>query len=295
MMIRARIKVRRGGLLLAAAGLILGGCTAKNPALWGDPQTGLILAYRMPENPALHYTFSTDQTQTIEVMGQVVDTESHQIIGFSVQAKGTKDGNQQLAVTVESMKVDVKSPQGSQSPDMSTVIGKAFDLTITNLGKELELSGADSIQYDLGPAGKRNIASSFQAIFPDLPGRPVKVGDTWTSEDLITDKTDSVEIRIRFRNEHTLDGFETVSGLECARIKTAVTGTLEGEGEQQGMELAFKGDIKGLDAWYFAYKEGLYAGMTSSASVDGTITTSGFQGLTIPLKQKIDMETRLIR
>jgi hypothetical protein len=282
-------------ILFLASALVLAGCAAKKPALWGDPQTGLVLTYRMPLTQPLHYTFSTDQTQTVEVMGQAVDTESHQTIGFSVQAKGRKDGNQELGVTIESMKVEAKSPQGSFSPDMKAIIGKGFDMTISELGKELDVSGAASIQYEMGPAGKRNISSSFQAMFPDLPGRPVKVGDTWTSEDLITDKSESVEMRIRFKNEHKLDGFETVGGLECARIKTSVAGTLEGEGEQQGMGLTFKGDIKGTDTWYFAYKEGFYAGMTSSASVDGMVDTSGPQSLTIPLKQKIDMETRLVR
>jgi hypothetical protein len=295
MVIFVQAKKSTARFLCLAAPFVLGGCAVKKSAVWGDPQTGLVLTYRMPQMQPLHYTFSTDLTQTIEVMGQVVDTESHQTIGFSVQAKGKKDGNQQLGVTIDSMKVDVKSPQGSFSPEMKAVVGKGFDMTVTDLGKEVDLSDAASIQYDLGPAGKRNIASSFQAIFPDLPGRPVKVGDTWTSEDLITDKSESVEMRIRFKNEHKLDGFETVGGLECARIKTSVAGTLEGEGEQQGMGLTFKGDIKGTDTWYFAYKEGFYAGMTSSASVDGMVDTSGPQSLTIPLKQKMDMETRLVR
>lgn len=290
-----RLGAWKVGLLALASTLILAGCAAKTTAIWGDPQTGLMLTYRLPEEKSLEYRFAIDQTQTIEVMGQVVDTDSDQSIGFSVRAKGMKDGNQQLGVTIDSMRVKVVSPQGSMSPDTSSIIGKSFDMTLSELGKEVELSGAASIQYDLGPSGKRNISASFQSMFPDLPGRPVTVGDTWTTEDLITDKTEAVEIRIRFKNEHRLDGFETFEGMECARIKTAVSGTLEGEGEQQGMALTFKGDISGEDTWYFAYKEGLYVGMTSSASVNGTIDASGPQNLNIPLKQKIDMETRLVR
>jgi hypothetical protein len=273
----------------------LAGCADRKVNLWGDPQTGLILTYRMPEKQALNYQFSSSQTQNIEVMGQSVITESNQTIGFSVQSKGMKDNHHLLGLTIEAMKVDVKSPQGSLLPDMSAVVGKSFDMTISDLGKELDLLGTASIQYDLGPSGKRNVASSFQAFFPDLPGRVVKIGDAWTAEDLVTDKTDSVEIRIRLKNEHKLDGFETVAGLECARIKTAVAGTLEGEGEQQGMGLTFKGDIKGTDTWYFAYKEGLYVRLVSSASLEGTITTSGAQSLTIPLTQKMNMETSLVR
>jgi hypothetical protein len=282
-------------VLATAAWLALSGCAARKAALWGDPQSGLILTYRIPQKEALIYRFSSDQDQNIEVMGQSIETESHQAIGFAVRSKGIKEDHHVLGLTIEAMKVDVKGPQGPLSPDMSGVVGRSFEMTISSLGKELSLSGAASIEYDLGPNGKRNLASSFQAFFPDLPGRPVKMGDSWTAEDLITDKTDQVEIRIRMKNEHRLDGFESVAGLDCARIRTAVTGALEGKGEEQGMGLTFKGDIKGTDTWYFAYKEGFYVKMVSTASVNGTIETSGFQSMTIPLTQKMKMDTSLVR
>jgi len=283
-------------ILLPVFVFALGGCAARKPAVvWGDPESGLILTYRMPEKEALSYRFSTDQTQNVEVMGRSIATESHLTIGFSVQTKGMKDNNRLLGLRIDAMKVDVKGPQGPLSPDMKAVIGKSFDMTLSDLGKEIDLSGAASIQYDMGPSGKRNLASIFQAFFPDLPGRAVKIGDSWTAEDVITDKTDSVEIRILIKNEHRLDGYETVAGLECARIKTAVTGTLEGKGEEQGMGLTFKGDIKGTDTWYFAFKEGFYVKLFSTASVDGTIHASGPQSMTMALIQDIKMETNLVR
>jgi len=278
-----------------AVACVLSGCTAQKAALWGDRQSGLILTYRLPEKQALNYRFFLGQTQDIEAMGQRVTTENRVTIGFLAQSKGRKGNDYLMGLTIEEMKADIRSPQGPLSPDLRAVIGKSFDLTMSDLGKEMDLSGAASIQYDLGPSGKRNLASYFQAFFPDLPGRPVKVGDLWNTEDRITDKTEGVEIRIHMKNEHKLDGFETVAGRECARIKTAVTGTLEGEGEEQGMKLSFKGNIKGTDTWYFAYKEGLFVRLVSSASVDGSIETSGFQSLTIPLTQKMDMETNLIK
>jgi hypothetical protein len=282
-------------VLATAASFGLSACAAKKAPLWGDPQSGLILTYRMPEKEALNYRFLSDQTPNLEAMGQSITTESQVTIGFLVQTKGMKENHHLLGLTIKEMKADIKSPQGPLSPDLSAIIGKGFDMTMTNLGKEMELSGAASIQYDLGPSGKRNLASVFQAFFPDLPGRAVRIGDTWTAEDLITDKAEGVEIRIRMKNEHKLEGFETVAGLDCARIGTAVTGTLEGEGEQQGMRMIFKGDIKGTDTWYFAYREGFYVRLVSSASVDGKVEASGLQSMTIPLTQKIKMETNLLR
>lgn len=88
---------------------------------------------------------------------------------------------------------------------------------------------------------------------------------------------------------------ETVNGLECVKITAAVTGTLEGEGEQMGMDLTFEGEIEGTDTWYFAYKEGIFVKMITDAFTEGTITTSGAQSMTIPMRQETKIETKLIK
>jgi len=242
---------------------ILTGCAAKRP-FWGDPKTGLILQYLMPENQVLKYQTSMESTQNFEV-------------------------------TIDSMSVNITSPQGELSPDMSSVIGKSFDMTLSFLGKELDVSGAEAIQYDMGPGGKRSIAPGFQALFPDLAGRPVKIEDTWTSKDTITDKSSNTEIHLIFESLNTLEGFETVNGLECVKITAVVTGILDGKGKEGGADLIFEGDIEGSDTWYFAYKKGLFVKMISEGLVKGTATVTGPQKMTIPLTQKIKIETKLIK
>lgn len=273
----------------------LAGCAAKSAAPWGDPKTGLILQYRMAENQVLKYQTSAEQTQNMQIMGQSIDTQSSSESGYSVQSKGLKEDNHLLRVTIDSMDVNISSPQGDLSPDTSSVIGKGFDMTLSPLGKELEVSGAASIEYDLGAAGTRSIESSFQAVFPDLAGRPVKLGDTWTSTDTITEKTDQLEVRIIFESVNTLEGFETVDGLECVKVTAGITGTIEGEGEQMGLGLTVKGDLEGKGTWYFAYKEGILVKDTTNFSSDSTITTSGAQAMTIPVSQESKIETKLIK
>jgi len=215
---------------------ILAGCAAKLP-IWGNPQTALILQYRMAEDQVLKYKLTIEQTQDVEVMGQQMKTETKGEIAFTAKSKGLKENNQQLGITIDSMIISINSPQGELAPDMSSVEGKSFDMTISMLGKELDLSGAESIQYDLGQAGKRDLASNFQAMFPDLAGKPVKIGDTWTSKDAITEKVGTGEIKISLESLNTLGGFETVDGLECAKITVEITGTLEGEGKQGGADI----------------------------------------------------------
>jgi hypothetical protein len=254
---------------------ILAGCAAKHQLpIWGNPQSGLILQYRMAEDLALRYQLTIEQTQDVEVMGQQIKTETN---------------------TIDSMKIKINSPQGELTPDMTTVEGKSFDMIMSRLGKELDLSGAESIQYDLGQAGKRDLASNFQAIFPDLADKPVKVGDTWTSKDTITEKVGSGEIKISLESLNTLAGFETVDGLECAKITAKITGTLEGGGEQMGADLAFKGEIEGSDTWYFAYKEGFFVYEKVDVLTKGSVSVRGPQEMSIPMAQNMRIETKLIK
>jgi hypothetical protein len=273
---------------------ILAGCAAKLP-IWGDPQTGLILQYRMAEDQMQKYQLTIKQTQDAEVMGQQMKTENKIKIAFTAKSKGLKENNQQLGITIDSMSININGPQGELSPDMSTVEGKSFDMTVSGLGKELDLSGAESIQYDLGQAGKRDLASNFQAMFPDLADKPVKIGDTWTSKDAITEKVGNGEIKISLESLNTLVGFETVDGLECAKITAKITGTLEGGGEQMGADLAFKGEIEGTETWHFAYKEGFFVNLIADVLTKGTVSVRGPQEISIPMVQNMRIETKLIK
>jgi hypothetical protein len=222
---------------------LLAGCAAKTADIWGDPKTGLVLQYRMQDNQMLKYQSTGVQIQNIEVMGQSIDTETNSSNAISVVFKGLKEGNLLLGVTIDSMSVDVQSTQGNLSPDMSSVMGKNFEMVLSPLGKELELPGAESITYSMGQAGERSVNTNFQTIFPDMAGRPVKFGDTWISTDTVTEKSGMGEVILNFESVNTLAAFETVNGQECVKVTAEVTGTLDGKGEQMGAELTFKGDI----------------------------------------------------
>ena len=274
---------------------ILAGCAAKTASPWGDPRTGLILQYRMAKDQVLKYETSVEQTQDIEVMGQAMSTETTSSSAFTVKSKGLKENNHLLHVTIDSMSVDISSPQGDLSPDLSSVIGKSFEMILSPLGRELDVSGAASIEYELGPAGTRSVESNFQAVFPDLAERPVKVGDTWPSTDTITEKSGLGDVVISIESVNTLEGFETVNGVECIKVTAKVTGTLDGQGEQMGVEISYKGDIEGTETWYFAYKEGIFVKDIIKVHTEATITASDVQAMTIPLKQEAIIETKLVK
>lgn len=273
---------------------MLAGCATKTVPVYGDPQTGVILKYQMPEGQVLKYDSWGETHQVSDVMGQTIETDISSTNAFTVKSNGQEENNHQLTITIDGMSLKIQSTQGELEPDMSTVIGKSFDMVLSSLGKEVELIGADAIEYDLGPEGTRNISLGFQDVFPNLAGRPVKIGDTWPDESTITEKSDSGETIIHFSGINTVVGFETIDGMECIKVTTEGTGTIESRGEQQGMELVTTGEIKGTATWFFAYKEGIFIKQINEGTVEATVDVPS-RGVQIPYTREMTSEINLVK
>lgn len=273
---------------------LVAGCAVKRN-IWGDPTSGLNLTYRMGENQIFKYQTSSQESQKLDMMGQAMVTKTKASSQFSVQFKGLKEKNLLLGITVENMKINTTGGMmGDVTPDLSAIIGKSFDMTLSPLGKEGGFSGTEALQYQIGPTEKRNIESSFKSIFPDLADKPVKIGDTWTTKEDFTEKAGSVDIHVITDNLNTLQGLETVNGLECVKIATRITGTFDGKGKQMGADFTFKGNIKGTTTWYFAYKKGIFVSMKANGTTEGSVEVSA-QGMTIPMKSESSSEINLIQ
>ena len=191
------------------------------------------------------------------------------------------------------MDIHTSSMQGDFSPDLSSIIGKNFDMTLSPLGKEIDLSGAESLTYST-QGGEQSAKSSFSSIFPDLAEKPVKIGDKWSSVDDNKEKVGNLDIHTVVESEHTLEGLEVVNGFECVRISTQINGTLEGEGEQGGMDMTFEGGVEGNATWYFAYKKGIFVKQTGESVTDFDIVLIS-QGMTLPAIQEAKSTIVLVK
>jgi hypothetical protein len=282
-------------LLAVFAVSALTGCGGKKQAVWGDTESGLILEYRMEPGDVLKYEMVQDGTEKVEIMGQTNESATSKTFVFTLESKGMEGENHLLGITVESLAASMKSVQGEFSAETDDVAGATFDMTLSPFGEEVDVSGAESIKYGIGPLGDRSIKSDFEAAFPDLAGKPVKVGDSWTSTDTLNIDQGNAQIRIISEGVNTLDGYETVDGFECARVVADVTGTISGEGEQMGAPLAFEGTLSGTETWYFAYEEGHLVKLSSDVDSDIIVTVQAGQEMKIPIKGTSKSETRLIK
>jgi hypothetical protein len=275
-------------LVLAGGAVMATPTSPKAPA----PAATVVLEYKMPAGRALTYQSKSEEAQIMEIQGQSMDTQTTNTGTFTFKAKGLKDRNFLLGVTIDDIVMTMaSSAQGDMSPNMGAVKGKSFDMVLSPLGSEVDVSGAEAITYDLAGDG-HDLSSGFKMFFPDLPGKPVKVGDTWPSSAGTEEKTTSSKVQIDFQYVNTLEGLETVEGMECARISSQVTGTITGTGNQMGSDLTFSGTSKGKDVWYFAVKEGIFVKATSESTTEMSVDVSA-AGMTIPVTQTTKAEVKL--
>ena len=277
-----------GSLVVLAVFLALAGLSARQ-----EQGAAVTLAYQFPEGKTLSYRTASSEKQNMQVSGQDINTNTESSLEFTAKPKSSKDGVHGITVTIDAMKIRTQGPQGDQSPTLDHVPGKSFDMSLTRLGKETDTSGAAAITYVLGTSS-RDLSSRFQAFFPDLPDRPVKQGDTWPSQDSVTEKTSEGDIFASLNHVNTVDGFETIDGIECVRIKTDSKGTLKGNLEQGGASLTLDGTTTATTTWYFAIKQGFLVKSDSKAGFSGSVTVAQ-ANMTIPVTGESTEEVRLVR
>lgn len=281
----------KGTWLLPAVALlaiaVLAGCAGKGK------KESEVWAYAMPEGKTLVYTKSEDVVQGMEIMGQAMEMTFEKDLGFTMTPAGGEGADLMAEVTITSLTASMSSPQGDFDADGAPAIDKSFMMTFSGMGKEIDVSGAEDITFSQGPQGDRSLHADFAAFLPDLPGMPVKVGDTWTSEDEITVKEQTTELLLTFENLNTFVGFETIGGMNCARVEAVVTGTMTGTGEQMGAPLTFEGTAEGTETWYFAVDEGVYVKGTTNLVTNATVTVSGPQEMVIPMTMDMTVEINL--
>lgn len=282
------------GLFILAALLIsTSGCATKKAA-WGSIKKGMNMKYEAQLDKELSYNATSEFTQSMVVMEQEFDiiAENDQVLNFMPQT--SKDNDLEYVVTIGEMTSVIETPRGTMEADLEDVIGKSFNFTMSKFGIELEFSGAEDIIYNYGMGESKSISSDIQAFFPDLPGYPVKPGDSWESIDDIFEETGDSKISMQFNNIHTFEKLEEFNGYECMKVNVVFTGTVNGKGFQDDMELITSGELSGEGTWYYAYKEGIFV----SNVVDGTGETLtrvlGPQEMEIPAERVYTMKTELI-
>ena len=274
--------------------LFLSGCGAQRQ-LAESPETGITLQYKMPADPGVIYKSSTNIKQSMELQGQVIDSDIESELDFTLEPKEEVDGDLLLEITIDSMAMNVMSPMAQFSADVDNVLGKSFVMKISGKGEELDVSGAESIQYSIAQTGNRSVAMNFQEFFPDLPEQKIKIGDTWTETDTITEKSETEDVTMILESQNQFAGIENIGGFDCVKIVSTMKGPRKGSQTTPAITLVTDGETEGTMILYFAWKEGLFVKSTMTSKVKSTVTASGAQNLSFPMDMEVTSNIEMLK
>ena len=171
----------------------------------------------------------------------------------------------------------------SSASKIKEVEGKTFNILISQIGKEIDVTEAARVEFSAEGSGASNFSQSFASIFPDLPENPVKPGDTWIKNDSVINKTSMSKTSTIFQSTNKFEGTEMIDGIECAKITSSMTGKMETNVQNQGMDIYYSGPYQGTVTLYFAVKEGYFVKQESRTRMTGTIEISGPQSMSFPV------------
>jgi len=282
-------------VVILVAAITLMGCASKC-GTGVDVTKGTVLEYRMSEGDPISYEFLSDNTQTLDVGGQSVKINSSEMMLFSVTPKGVKDGDQAIGITIDDLYVAVSAAGTTAESDAAHVIGQSFEMTVSQSGVEAGLPEPDLLEYMIGNEGPKSAITGFGVIFPDLPDGPIEVGGTWPTTVEVVEQDDNSNVTVTIEAVNTLVGFETINGLECAKISAVLMGTIEGGGTQGGAEWTMSSTMDGGGVWYFAHERGIFVSDSTEGTADGTITVNAPDGeQTLPVTRDFTMLAKLVQ
>ncbi len=269
------------------------GCAA-NKSVSKSAQRGIMFKYQMPVSTVLKYNFTSDAIESAEVKEKKVDVNSKMNIDFTLSSNGYTDKLYELSIIIDAMSSELQYMGKEIDADLSDVVGKGFNMRLSNKGTDVEATEAEELKYDIVPGRTRDLASSFKNIFPKLPDSRIKVGESWKATDTIQEKTGEGDVIIIIHSKNTLAGFEDINGKNCAKILSDFDGTISGSSKEGKAEITTTGTLEGNDLWYFAHEEGVFVKLNTVGTATTNSIVKGERNMEIPGTRRFTYHTMLI-
>lgn len=258
------------------------------------PKEGVKLVYNYPSDKTFKYFTDTKIVQDMDVNGQSMLVNIAMYMGCEVKSAGRQGENLNLEIKIDSMAQNIESPQGIAGGPISDVKGKVFNMIISPSGKTIDITGASKITYTIEGSGESTLAQSFLNYFPVLPKDPVKIGDTWTSNDTIESKTPSNTMWMPVESSYKFEGIEKIDGIDCAKISATLSGSRKMTTQSQGMEIRTNGPFTGTQILLFAVKEGYFIKESVVSKMTGNIEIPD-QNMSFPVVMNITSTNEIVK
>ncbi|MCL5029945.1 MAG: hypothetical protein M1480_13110 [Bacteroidetes bacterium] len=250
------------------------------------------LKYRFTKGKTYLYKNETALNSTQEVMGQEMkfNTTSQSVLRFNVN-NVEENGDAEMMMSFDSLLVKTSMMGRDTTLDLSNLIGKRTEATVTPFGKVKDYEMIDSIDEKFKMMSISQQASQF---FAQFAGTKIKEGETWNNSRIDTIKTMGSSIIDTMDFAYTLAGKESKLGHECFKIPFTTNSKMHGKGNMQGMDLFIEGTGKSTGTIYFDAQSGIIVYSETNMDNDMTMATSGQQSMVIPMTQSTKSTQTLI-
>ena len=246
-------------------------------------QNNVKLAYNMPAGKTLNYKSVTSISQLMDIQGQSMEVMVNTSFGFRVKMVEKAAGNLKINVIVDSLTMSIDAMGGLTNSRVREIENKSFNMIISPVGEIVDLSEAENIKFNVESQGTSNLSQTFRNVFPVLPDKAVKPGDTWSSVDTIRSAASAASTLQVLESSYRYDDVEKVNGIDCAKISSSISGTAETRAQNMGMDIFYSGPVNGQVLMYFALKEGYFMKQDISTTMNGNIEISGAENMSFPI------------
>lgn len=267
--------------------------------LGGSAQAQTTLKYKFKEGDKLNYAMEMTQKQTINVMGNEVETATTQNMDMTWVVKDVKEGKAQVSQTIDRirMKVDSafggfefdskdgKEPEGQigmiVGPVLNAMAGAEFTVTMTEQGEITETKLSEKlIEAMKGNPFLQQMGFSEEAM-KNMMGQQggavlskdaVKKGDTWNQKTEL--KAPPLGV-MKMNQTYTYRGPEERDGATVEKIDVKTEMTIEPlEDAAAQIEIKIKSsEVKG--SIYFDNKTGRLVGATTNTKMSMELNAMG--------------------
>jgi hypothetical protein len=259
-------------------------------------QTPYTLEYKLQPGKAYVYSVESKQKMTQEMGGQemVSDNGANNKLSFTLQSK---QANGDMVITAQFLekRTKIKNFRMDTTLVETDQCGKRVELLVNKIGKTLKVTQLDSFPKTgmMGMMGG-DAKLAFKRNFWELPEKPVAIGDVWSKTTLDTIAMGNLKIFTNSNSEFKLAGEEERLGYKCLVIQFSGPMTIEGKGNQMGVDFVMEGTGKVEGTIYYAASEGLLIQETVNADQEVTIAITGQGNMTIPQTTNVQTTMTLV-
>ena len=242
---------------------------------------GQKLRYNFEKGKAYTYSTLVDSKTSGQSMGQEFSMTSSTDFDYAISLLQANAGV--LTMNVEFKKFNVKLNMPMMGFNDSTMVmkeyvGKRVKVVATDIGKTLSVVPIDTIPPSrIQMMAGLNPSDLFKQVLLELPEKEVGLNDTWKKDAPDTISRGGMKMTMKPKIEYKIVGEEKKNDFTCWKIVFSGTSTIEGSGNQRGMDVTIDGTVKVKGTAYFAPGEGVSVLTEQSSDTDMTTTFTGQQ------------------